>query len=91
MTEVFYLTEGIFTKEEINSEKSPLKAIRNYCRYSCCCNDLESWRDCKQESCFLYKFRFGNNPNNKRVLTEEQKEQKRKLLKENKEKSILSK
>ena len=72
---VFYITEGIFTPEEISNEKSPLKAIRNYCRYNCCCNDMESWRDCNNTSCFLYQFRLGKNPHRKsKELSSEHKE-----------------
>ena len=73
MSEVFYIKEGTFTKEQIAKEKSPLKAIRNYCRYSCCCNDLESQKECNNTSCFLHAFRFGKNSNSKRTLTDEQK------------------
>lgn len=75
MSNVFYITEGIFTQEEINNEKSPLKAIKNYCRYNCCCNDFESWKECNNKSCFLWHLRFGKNPNRKKVeMTDEQKE-----------------
>lgn len=80
---VFYITEGIFTKEEISKEKSPLKAIRNYCRYSCCCNELESWKECKNENCFLYQFRFGKNPHLKKDISEEEKEKRRNQMKIN--------
>lgn len=74
MSNVFYITEGIFTQEEINNEKSPLKAIKNYCRYNCCCNDFESWKECNNKSCFLWHLRFGKNPNSKRTITEEHKQ-----------------
>ena len=34
-------------------------AIKNYCRYHCCCNDLISWRNCSFFNCFLWRFRLG--------------------------------
>lgn len=71
---VFYIKEGIFTQEQISKEKSPLKAIRNYCRYSCCCNDFESWKECNNTECFLHHLRFGKNPNNTRTISEEHKQ-----------------
>ena len=35
------------------------KAIRLYCKSQCCCDDLESWRNCTIKACFLWCFRFG--------------------------------
>ena len=52
MSKVYYITEGIFTEDKIRNEKSPIKAIKNYCKYSCCCNDQESWKNCTNEDCF---------------------------------------
>ena len=77
MNKVYYITEGYFTEEEIRNEKTPLKAIKNYCRYSCCCNDNDAWKNCENENCFLWRFRMGKGVY-KRVLSEEQ----RKMLSE---------
>ena len=35
------------------------KAIKLYCKSQCCCDDLESWKNCKITACFLYNFRMG--------------------------------
>ncbi|RPJ30265.1 MAG: hypothetical protein EHM25_06840 [Nitrosopumilales archaeon] len=35
------------------------RAIKLYCKSQCCCNDLESWKDCTISSCFLWRFRLG--------------------------------
>ena len=51
---------------------SPLKAIRAKCLD--CATDATEVRLCPVESCALWPFRFGKNPYNKRVLTEEQRE-----------------
>ena len=61
MSKVYYITECIFTEDKIRNEKSPIKAIKNYCKYSCCCNDQESWKNCTNEDCFLWKFRLGKS------------------------------
>lgn len=74
MRKPYYIEDNIFTEEEIKTEKSPLKAIRNHCRYNCCCNDFDSWKNCPNEDCFLFAFRFGKNTNSKRSFTEEQRE-----------------
>ena len=71
MSKPYYITEGIFTEDQIRDEKSPLKAIKNYCRYHCCVDDKQSWKECEVTDCFLYKFRLGKSG---RVLSEKQKE-----------------
>ena len=35
------------------------RSIKFYCKSQCCCDDLESWRNCTISSCFLWPFRFG--------------------------------
>lgn len=41
------------------SKLTPLRAIKNFCRYSCCSNDTISWKDCSITDCPLYPFRMG--------------------------------
>ena len=71
MSHIYYLDQ--FTKEEIKNETSPLKAIKHYCRYACCVGDTDSWRYCKNEDCFLHKFRLGKRGKRTNPLNEEQK------------------
>lgn len=53
---------------------TPIKAIRLKC-LDCCCGQANEVRLCPIESCSLWKFRFGKNPNRKgKVMTEEEKE-----------------
>lgn len=53
---------------------SPIKAIRLKC-LECSNGSANEVKLCHIESCPLYKFRFGKNPNRQpRELTEEQKE-----------------
>lgn len=35
------------------------QAIKQYCKQSCCAGDMTSWKECSNQSCFLYPFRFG--------------------------------
>jgi hypothetical protein len=35
------------------------KAIKLYCKSQCCCDDLDSWKNCSVKSCFLWNFRLG--------------------------------
>jgi hypothetical protein len=51
--------------------KSPLKAIKEHCKW-CCGDDLP--KNCVSEKCELYPFRLGKNPFLKREMTEEQKQ-----------------
>lgn len=53
---------------------SPLKAIKQYCRTQCCCDDMDSWKNCQIEDCQLHPFRLGKNPfRKKRKMTDEQR------------------
>lgn len=38
---------------------TPLRAIKQYCRYECSANDLISWRECTFEKCPLFPHRLG--------------------------------
>jgi len=38
---------------------TPLRAIRLYCKQTCCSGDRKSWTDCSLKDCPLYNFRFG--------------------------------
>lgn len=44
------------------SKLTPVKAIKKYCRYSCCANDLTSWKKCTVKNCPLYNYRLGKRP-----------------------------
>ena len=58
----------------MNKQKNPVKAIRDYCKHHCCCDDTESWKNCTIETCQLWPFRLGKNPYRKaRKLTDEQR------------------
>ena len=46
--------------------KSPLKAIRAKC-LDCCCNVPQEVRLCEIESCPLWPYRMGHNPNRKGI------------------------
>ena len=73
MSNVYYIREGIFTVEQIQNEKSPLKAIRNFCRYHCCCGDMISWKECPNQDCFLHKFRLGKSGRTREMTDEQRK------------------
>jgi len=52
---------------------SPIKAIRAKC-LDCCNDSYTEVKECTVESCPLFYFRFGKNPNRKpRKLSDEQK------------------
>ena len=38
---------------------TPAKAIKFYCRWICCANDLKSWADCEVTRCALHPYRKG--------------------------------
>lgn len=64
-----------------NQQKSPQKAIRDFCKYDCCLvgegNDgaTEIWKDCDIADCPLNPFRMGKNPfRKKRKLTDKQRQ-----------------
>lgn len=35
------------------------KAIKLYCKSQCCCDDMESWKNCTITACFLWRYRTG--------------------------------
>jgi hypothetical protein len=35
------------------------RAIKLYCKSQCCCDDLESWKQCSITNCFLWRWRTG--------------------------------
>ena len=47
---------------------TPIKAIKKYCKESCCAHDLKSWKNCPSENCPLFVYRLGKRP--KLVLNE---------------------
>ena len=38
---------------------TPLQAIKRYCRYECCANDLQSYRECSNTKCPLHAHKSG--------------------------------
>jgi len=38
---------------------TPLKAVKQYCKESCCAGDVKSWKDCLSPECPLFIYRFG--------------------------------
>jgi len=65
---------------------SPLKLIRLKCLECCTFNEGEV-RHCGIEDCILHKYRFGKNPV-KRIMSEKQKENLKKMLKANKKPTL---
>ena len=61
--------------------KSPLKAIRQFCLY-CMGDNASDVRNCSSKICPLKPFRFGKNPFTKREMSEERREQARVRLAE---------
>lgn len=52
---------------------TPMEAIREKC-LDCCCGSVKAVRLCAVESCPLYAFRSGKNPNRRKtVLTESER------------------
>jgi len=43
----------------VKKKLSRARAIKLYCRYLCCANDVKSWKECTFHKCFLYPFRTG--------------------------------
>lgn len=41
---------------------SPLKSIKNYCKYHCCVGDRKSWVHCNVPNCYLFSYRLGRKP-----------------------------
>ena len=51
-----------------NKKLSRTKAIKLYCKESCCAGNNKSWQDCQAFDCFLWCFRKGREiPENKRI------------------------
>lgn len=72
---------------ETTAIKTPLKAMRAKC-LDCCCGSAQEVSLCTIPDCPLYPYRFGKSPARQpRQLTEEQREQLRKRLKDNLKKS----
>lgn len=42
--------------------KSPIKAIRAFCRHDCMAGQVKAVRECKSTDCALWNFRMGTNP-----------------------------
>lgn len=59
---------------------TPLRAIRAKC-IDCMCGSSFEVAQCPSDLCPLYDFRFGKNPNVK--LSEEERERRRQLAREN--------
>lgn len=54
--------EALKDEKKKNMGMTPLKAIRAKC-LDCCCWQSEEVRQCPLETCSLFPFRFGKNPN----------------------------
>lgn len=63
--------------------KTPVQAIREYC-LSCCLESSLEVKLCVSESCPLYPFRFGKNPNMTRTVSDEERESLLKRLSDSK-------
>lgn len=46
----------------IKKKLTPVQSIKKYCRYSCCSNDLISWKKCPSSDCPLHGYRLGKRP-----------------------------
>ena len=53
---------------------TPLKAIKQKCRFDCCANDRKSWTDCTITDCPLWRFRFGTKEIPERYKKENKQE-----------------
>ncbi len=54
-------------KRKYNKKKlTRARAIKLYCRYECCANQTEDWKNCLLKGCFLWKFRMGREIYTKR-------------------------
>lgn len=45
-----------------STQKTPIKAIRAYCREICCPHSYADIRYCTMDYCPLYPYRFGRRP-----------------------------
>ncbi len=48
-----------YMKQKGKRKLTRARAIRLYCRYNCCANDVTSWRKCEMKYCFLWQYRMG--------------------------------
>ncbi len=48
--------------DKLGYKNTPLKSIKEYC-LRCCNNQPKEVRDCTCNSCTLFNYRLGNNPN----------------------------
>jgi hypothetical protein len=46
----------------MTKHKTPIQSIKAYCKESCCCGDMESWKNCKATDCYLFPYRIGRRP-----------------------------
>jgi hypothetical protein len=59
-------------EKRVKEKKSPLKAIKEYCKEQCCAGDKTSWVDCEVD-CPLKTFRFGKIDKGKTSKIKEEK------------------
>ena len=59
--------------KEATEITSPIKAIKAKC-LDCCCGQREEVKLCPVNTCPLWQFRLGKNPNRRRTLTDEQRQ-----------------
>ena len=57
-------------KRDPHAPLTPVKAVRQYCRYWCVDNSIAAVRDCEITNCPLHPFRLGKNPNRRRGRTQ---------------------
>lgn len=70
--------------------RNPVKAIRRHCM-ECVCGSPYAIESCSAYSCLLYPFRFGTNPyRSSKELSEDEKNELVKRLKEAKNKQAVS-
>ncbi len=58
---------------DLSKKISPLKAIKNHCRYQCSAGEVKEWSNCQNKDCPLHPFRKGKNPFRKRTLSDEER------------------
>ncbi len=68
------------THAEKHDKKTPVTAIRKYC-LECCLEKPSEVRLCSAKNCHLWPFRMGKNPFHGRRMTDKQKKEAIKRLK----------
>lgn len=53
------MNNEIMAKSNDGKKKSPLKAIKSYCKTQCCAGERESWINCSNSNCLLFRYRLG--------------------------------